>query len=134
MDDQDYGRFGAPIPLHQEDTDTIETLELVGSVIPMTRTDDATTQSADDGLLGDIDEIARVAALAGLDSAIATLNGTPNQDPFADECLGDIALVVATMVEDLEACASIVASPEAQSSPTEPTKVDIPEKVLEPAL
>ncbi|MFP6758051.1 MAG: hypothetical protein VCC99_07490, partial [Alphaproteobacteria bacterium] len=117
MDDQDFGRDGEASSSHPDIPDapefiaSMETLALVGSVIPFATDSEKNDAAAENGLLSDIEAISRVSALGGLDAAIAKLSGAPETDPFADECLNDIAHVVAMMVEDVEACVDMATSP-----------------------
>ena len=145
MDDQDFGRDGEASSSHPDIPDapefiaSMETLALVGSVIPFATDSEKNDAAAENGLLSDIEAISRVSALGGLDAAIAKLNGAPETDPFADECLNDIAHVVAMMVEDVEACVDMATSPPepATAQPAElaePVKPAVEERVPEPAF
>ena len=147
MDDQDFGRDGEASSSHPSTTDapefiaSMETLALVGSVLPFATDSEKNHAAAENGLLSDIEAISRVSALAGLDAAIAKLNGAPDIDPFADECLNDIAHVVAMMVEDVEACVDMATGPPepatAQPAPLKQPKSVKPaveERVPEPAF
>ena len=147
MDDQDFGRDGEASSSHPDTTDapefiaSMETLALVGSALPFATDSEKNHAAAENGLLSDIEAISRVSALAGLDAAIAKLNGAPDIDPFADECLNDIAHVVAMMVEDVEACVDMATGPPepatAQPAPLKQPKSVKPaveERVPEPAF
>jgi hypothetical protein len=131
MADQDSSRIGAPTTPKQNGIDTVsaamDTLALTGSVVPFTGNDSEFAEAADTDMLSDIGEIARGSAIAGLDAAISALQGAPHRDPMADECLNDIAHVVAMMVDDLESCVAD------ETDELEPA-VAASEKVLEPAL
>ena len=142
MDDQDFGRDGEASSSHPDIPDapefiaSMETLALVGSVIPFATDSEKNDAAAENGLLSDIEAISRVSALGGLDAAIAKLNGAPETDPFADECLNDIAHVVAMMVEDIEACVEMTTNPPESTPPKQPelVKPAVEERVPEPAF
>ena len=76
MNDQNRDRFGPAKDLQKEISDTLEQPTLVGSAIHLMGGSGEPGSAAVDGLLDDVDAIAKSSALSGLDSALAALHGS----------------------------------------------------------